>query len=61
MIKPVKRNPIEAHRSATVKPSSFQPGAKELRQELQVNVPLEKAFGSPVRLVEVKTERKQMD
>ena len=58
MPKAPKPQQIRDRPVARVKPSSYQPNAKELRQDLRVNAPFEKALGSLVKPVEMKTERR---
>lgn len=50
-----RRSDID-HVVVTMKPLSYQPNAKELREDLRIDVPLEKALGSLVKPVKVKAE-----
>ena len=45
MPKPTEPRPVKDCPVVTVKPSSYQPNAKELYEDLRVSSPLEKALG----------------
>ena len=51
--KPEKKKPPVV----TLKASSYQPNAMELREDLRVDASFEKALGALVKPVKVKTER----
>lgn len=62
MPKATKQRPARDHLVVTVKPLSYQPNAKELRQDLRVDAPFEEALGSLVKPVKVKKEsEKELD
>gem|GEM_PF-1402807 len=58
MPKTTKPRPPKDRPVATVKPSSYQPNAKELREDLRVNVSFDKALGSLVKPVKMKAEHR---
>ncbi|MXX59826.1 MAG: hypothetical protein F4246_03040 [Rhodothermaceae bacterium] len=55
-LKPRKDLPV-----ATLKASSYQPNAKELREDLRVDVSFDQALSALVTPVKIKTKRQQKD